>query len=152
MSQRHTGAIDRVYLMFRMFGEFYNSEWSNQQKTRIGIRNRVLTEDERRRCQEEARKVVCEIGVSMYQFRKWLDERLYLTIEHQAIHEAIEEGIKHKWFVRSQPRRFDPMKGKERFNVVLTDEGFRLLTDTGFQIAVNAVYTSYLSKSWRRRA
>jgi len=138
--------------MFKMFEEFYNSEWSNQQKTRIGIRNRVLTQDERRRCQEEAKKVVCEIGISMYQFRKWLDERFYLTIENQAIHEAIEEGIKLKWFVRSQPRRFDPMKGKERFNVVLTDEGFRLLTDTGFQIAVNAVYSSYLSKSRRRRA
>jgi hypothetical protein len=137
--------------MFKMFGEFYNSEWSNQQKARIGTRNRVPTEDERRKCQEEAKKVVCEIGVSMYQFRKWLDERLHLTIEHQAIHEAIDEGIENKWFAQSQPRRFDPMRGMERFNVTLTDEGFRLLTDRGFQIAINAVYTSYFSKSRRRR-
>jgi hypothetical protein len=137
--------------MFKRFAEFYNSEWSNQQKARIGIRNRVLTQDEIGSCQEEAKKVVCEIGISMYQFRRWLDERFYLTIENQAIHEAIEEGIKLKWFAWSQARRYDPMKGKERFNVVLTAEGFKLLSDIGFQIAVNAVYSSYLSKSRRRR-
>jgi hypothetical protein len=136
--------------MIRMLKENYDNELSRLQKKKMGVHNRSLGIEEKQECEEVAKKVVCEIGISMYQFKKTLLSRYKRTIENEAIHQAVDEG-KELGFLRwGAPRRYDTGRGGEWQNIVLTEKAFEAIKDPGFNSALTMMHLSYVLKPRRR--
>jgi hypothetical protein len=140
---------DRLWLMMKMLKENYDSELYRQQRLRIGTRPRSLTPEEMQLCRAEARKAVCETGISMYRYSKHLKTRYNRTIETEAIHQAVELGISNKLLQLSQPRRYDVEKGSVGQNIALTEKGFEAIFETGTERVMTIIHSIYIPKLGR---
>jgi hypothetical protein len=136
--------------MLKLFKENYDNALSFHQKKLMGSRNRPLTSEEEEACLKRAKEAVCEIGVSMYQFRKFLNTRYKKTVENEAIHQAVEKGIAQEWLQWGSPRRFDSDRGEELRNIILTEKGFEIIRTPGVQLAISFIHTSYVDRPRRR--
>jgi len=136
--------------MIKMLKENYDNELSRLQKKKMGSRNRSLTLEETQECLEGAKKVVCEIGISMYQFRKFLNSRYQRKIENEAVHQTVEKGIELGLLQWGAPRRYDTLKGGEWKNIILSEKGFEHVSNSGFNLALTMMHLSYMSKPRRR--
>jgi hypothetical protein len=139
---------DRLWLMMKMLKENYDGELYQQQRLRKA-RSASLTEEEVQSCQAEAKKIVCEIGISMYEYSKRLRIRYNRTIEQEAIHHAIELGISFNLLQWSQPKRYDAEKGLVGRNIVLTENGFETLFDKVMELNMNMTHSLYMPKLGR---
>lgn len=137
--------------MIRMLKENYDSELSHLQKRKMGSRNRPLTTAEKQECQEGAKKAVCEIGISMYQFKKYLEGRYKRTIENDAIHQAVDKGMEQGLLLWGAPRRYDINRGAEWQNIMLTEKGFEAISQPGFNLALTTIHLTYVPKPRRGR-
>jgi hypothetical protein len=133
--------LDRLLLMMKMLRENYDSEL-RQQRFRMSVRNRSLTPEEIKSCEMEAKKVVCEIGISMNQFRR----RYSKTIENEAIHQAINLGIERELVQWSQPKRYDAEKGSEGRFIILTEKGFEYIFQEGVELVMTMTHSLYIPK------
>jgi hypothetical protein len=140
---------ERLWLMMKMLRENYDSELYRQQRLQTGTRSRSLTTEEMQLCRAEARKAVCEIGISMYQYTKHLKIRYRRTIETEAIHQAVELGISNKLLQWSQPRRYDAEKGFVGQNIVLTERGFEAIFEKGTELTMTLIHSIYIPKLGR---
>jgi len=126
-------------------------ELSRLMMKKKGVYNRAISDDEKRKCQEEAKKMVCEVGVSMYKFLRRFSDLYHKAIEYDAIHETVNNGRDWGFLEWSSPRRFDYEKGKEWRNIVLTEEGFKLINEPTFRKVMNIYYLFYVSEPIKRR-
>jgi hypothetical protein len=140
---------DRLWLMMRMLKETYDGELYRQQRLRKATRPGSLTKEEAESCIAEAKKVVCEIGISMYKFRQHLRTRYNRTIEQEAIHQTIELGISYNLLQWSQPRRYDDEKGLVGRNIVLTEQGFEAIFEKGTERVMTVTHSIYIPKLGR---
>jgi hypothetical protein len=129
--------------MMKMFKENY--EDALQRKSRRGPRENPLTEQDKRAIEEEAKTVVCEIGISMYEFRKRFDDRYDTAIGNIALHEAITQGINQQWFQLGQPKGY-VREGEPQRNIVLTQKGFERIFEKGFDEFMTLTHSYVLSK------
>lgn len=143
--------IDKLYLMIRMLKENYETALTNLQKQRAGISNRSLSSDERQACEEAARKAVCEIGISMYDFRNRLSRRYDKSVEYPTIRQTVDIGIEQGYLAWTDPRRYDQEKGFTNRHIVLTEKGFDSIRQPFFIAALTMVHSVYISKPRRRR-
>lgn len=137
--------------MVKMLKENYDNELSRLQKIRMGYRNRQLTADEKQECLKGAKRAVCEIGISMYQFSKYLYTRYQRTVENVTIHQAVDKGIELGLLQWGTPRRYDPDRGGEWQNIILTEKGFEAIGQPGIEIALTTIHLSYMPRPRRRR-
>ena len=129
-----------------MLRDNYDKALFQQQRKRKGTQNRSLTKEELQICELEAKAAVCEIGISMYEFRKRMRTIYDRTVETDAIHEAVELGITNKLLLWGQARRYDEEKGLVGQNIVLSDEGFKAISEEGTQRTMTITHSSYLPK------
>lgn len=133
--------------MMRMLKENYDIELSRLQRAKRDAGNRSLGAEEKQECEEGARKVVCEIGISMYEFEKNLKNRYKRTIENEAIHQAVAKGMELGFLQWGTPRRYDREKGGTWQNILLTEKGLGTIKDTGFNAALTVIHLAYMPKS-----
>jgi hypothetical protein len=116
--------------MMRMFKENY--EDALQRKSRERLRGSSLTEKDMRFFEAEAKIVVCETGISMYEFRQRFDNRYETAIGNDSLHEAIDQGIRQDWFQLGKPKNY-VREGSPDRNIVLTQKGFERIFEKGFE-------------------
>lgn len=97
-------------------------------------------------CEAESKKVVREIGISMYEFRRRLATRYNRTIENEAIHQAIDLGIEQQLVQWGQPKRYDTEKGLVEHNIVLTERGFESIFQKGIELVMTLTHSVYIPK------
>ncbi len=136
---------DRLWLMVKMLRDNYEKELFSQRKKQKINQNCFLT-GELSQSEFEAKKAVCEIGISMYEFSKRLRVVYDKGIETEAIHETVELGISNKLLSWSKPRRYDVEKGAIGQNIVLSEEGFKAIHEEGIQRVIAITHSSYLPK------
>lgn len=130
--------------MLKMFREDYDTFLSRLIAEKNVPSKRTLSSEERIECEERAKESICKIGASMYHFSKWMRRRYGKTIENDAIHDAIELGIKEKWLNWASPRSVNPETGVERRNIVVTEEGFEYIQEQAFRKQVSVIYSAYM--------
>lgn len=141
--------IDRVWLLIKMLKENYDNELSRLQRISMGPRPRPLTPEEKQECQVGAKKAVCETGISMYKFSKFLKSRYRKTIETEAVHHAVELGIRNGLLSWSNPRRYDMEKGAVGQNIVLTEKGFDAIFQKWTEIHLAMINSLYMPRLGR---
>jgi hypothetical protein len=140
---------DRLWLMMKMFRENYDNELYRQERILIGARPRPLSSEEKQLCQAEAKKVVCEVGISMYQFGRRMETRYNRTIETDAIHQAVELGVEKQLVQWSRARRYDSEKGPMGRNIVLTEKGYETIFEKGIELVMTIAHSLYIPKPER---
>lgn len=115
------------------------SSFEYRTKSKLQMQN--LSENDKKQCQRQAQKVVCETGVSMYQFRKLMNTRYGRTIDNDAVHETIKIGERTGWIAWGAPRRFDSQMDEER-NIVLTRDGLKFINSPIYKKTINVVLFS----------
>jgi hypothetical protein len=121
LSPDRMGDTDRLFLMLNYFLDLYNNELSLLKRKHLN-----LTQDD---LQISAKKIVCNIGISMYKYENHLRTMYDKTIEQKAIHSTVEKGIAMGWLNWGSPYSRSEENGSERKNIVLTDDGFRSLSE-----------------------
>ncbi|HSV49655.1 MAG TPA: hypothetical protein VLH35_05005 [Candidatus Acidoferrales bacterium] len=142
--------LERVWLMIKLLKENYDNALSIQQRMLMGPHPRQLSNEEKQVSQIEAKKVVCEVGITMYQFNKYLKSRYKKTAENEAIHLAVKQGEELGLLKLGNPRRYDADKGLQGQNIVLTEEGFIKIFDQGFYFVINATHAMYAANPRRK--
>ena len=127
-----------------MLRENYESAYQWQRKQHVV--DGAFTEDDKRLLEKNASNIVRETGISMYEIRKRLANRYDRAIENNALHEAIDEGIRQDWLGCCQPKRYNQDSGLVDRNVVLTEKGFGVIFENGFQAVMTMTHSVYLPK------
>lgn len=123
LSPERMGDTDRLFLMLNYFLDLFNNELSFLKRKQLNQTSKLSQDD----LQINAKKIVCNIGISMYKFEHHLQTLYGRTIEQRAIHSTIDKGIKMGLLNWGSPYSHDEESGAERKNIVLTEDGFKSL-------------------------
>lgn len=91
------------------------------------------------------------ISWSISQYEKRLNNLYGRTIEQKTIRSTVEKYIQAGFLQWSIPHRYSEEKGPERKNIVLSEEGFNLLSEQGSLKLIKTMHATYLAASRRKR-
>jgi hypothetical protein len=135
------GDTDRVFLMLNYFLDLYNNELFRLKRKELKLSPK-LTEDD---IKINAKKIVCNIGISMYKFEHHLQTIYNKSIQQKAIHSTVDKGIVMGFLNWGSPYSYDEEHGMERKNIVLTEDGFKSLFEPGQLRVMKTLRAAYLA-------